>query len=43
MDVKTDETVGALWYNYQEKDRQVFIYEIWMDPEKRKRGMEPKH
>ncbi|MCF6411175.1 GNAT family N-acetyltransferase [Pseudalkalibacillus salsuginis] len=38
VDVKNNDHVGALWFNHQEKDRQVFIYEIWIVPEERGKG-----
>ncbi|MGP4081806.1 GNAT family N-acetyltransferase [Pseudalkalibacillus sp. R45] len=38
VDDETNENVGMIWYNYKEQERQIFIYEIWMDPDKRRMG-----
>ena len=37
-DEATGENVGIVWYSYKEEDRQVFLYEIWMDPNFRGKG-----
>ncbi|MGM7700301.1 GNAT family N-acetyltransferase [Pseudalkalibacillus sp. Hm43] len=37
-DEETEENVGIIWYSLRQETEEVFLYEIWMDPEFRGKG-----